>query len=287
MRRLLALLVTLLFAALPAVAQEARPEGPEGARHREQIWRVPHVSDEGRSLGVLIFRPPGEAPRPLVVLAHHTSAEAARNGEATHGVYPQAVSWFVERGYVVAVVHRRGYGLTGGERAERFACRRPSHVAAARADAADLAAAIDALTRLPFVRREGVVAIGQSTGGWAVTGLAAENHPAVAAVINFGGGRRGRSGETGEACALDELARDAEVLGRRARTPALWIYTANDRSFPPDLARRMAEAYRSGGAPLDFRALPAFGSDGHGLFPNPAGLPIWAPVVEPFILKFR
>lgn len=49
----------------------------------------------------------------------------------------------------------------------------------------------------------------------------------------------------------------------------------------------MAEAYRSGGAPLDFRALPAFGSDGHGLFPNPAGLPIWAPVVEPFILKFR
>jgi len=287
MRRFLALLVVALFAAVPAAAQEARPEGSEGARHREQVWRIPHVSDEGRSLAAIVFRPPGDTPRPLVVMAHHTSAEAARNAEPAHGVYPQVVSWFVERGYVVAVVHRRGYGLTGGERAERFACRRPNHAGVARADAADLAAVIDALTRLPFIRREGVIAIGQSTGGWAVMGLAADNHPAVAAVINFGGGRRGRSGETGETCALEELVRDAATLGRRARTPALWIYTENDQSFPPALTRRIAEAYRAGGAPLEFRLLPAFGTDGHALLPSSSGLRVWEAVVEPFVLRFR
>ncbi len=109
MRRRLLLVLAWLLAAAPARAGGAAG-GAEGARHREQVWRIPHVSDEGRVLAAILFRPPGETPRPLVVMAHHTSAEAPRNGEPSHGVYPQAVSWFVERGYAVAVVHRRGYG---------------------------------------------------------------------------------------------------------------------------------------------------------------------------------
>lgn len=285
-RTVLGLAASLLLGA-SALAQTATPEGSEGAFHREQVWRLPHNSDEGRSIAAIVFRPSGEAPRPLVLMAHHTSADAARNGEPRHGVYPHVVSWFVERGYVVAVVHRRGYGLTGGERAERFACARPNHFAAGRADAADLMAAIDALTVLPFVRRDGVVAVGQSTGGWSVATLAAENHPAVAGIVNFGGGRRGRSGATGEACALDALVRDARFIGRRARTPSLWIYTENDLSFPPDLSRRMADAFRESGGVLEFRLLPPFGRDGHALLPNPGGIPIWEPEVERFILRFR
>ncbi len=285
-RTVLGLVAALLLGA-PALAQTATPEGSEGAFHREQVWRLPHNADEGRSIAAIVFRPSGEAPRPLVLMTHHTSADAARNGEPRHGVYPHVVSWFVDRGYVVAVVHRRGYGLTGGERAERFACVRPNHFAAGRADAADLMAAIEALTGLPFVRRDGVIAVGQSTGGWSVATLAAENHPAVAGVINFGGGRRGRSGATGETCALDALVRDARFIGRRARTPALWIYTENDQSFPAELARRMADAFREAGGTLDFRLLPPFGRDGHALLPNPGGIPIWGPEVERFILRFR
>lgn len=285
--RALAACLCLILAVSNGVAADAQPEGTEGAFHREQVWRLPHEADEGRSLAVILFRPPGERPSPLVVMTHHTSADAVRNGEPRHGVYPHAVAWLVERGYAVAVVHRRGYGLTGGERAERFACRRPNHFGAGRADAADLGAAIDALTALPFVRRTGVVVIGQSTGGWAAASLAAENHPAVAGIINFGGGRRGRSGETGETCALEELVRDARVIGRRARTPSLWLYTENDQSFPPGLTRRMAEAYRGAGGVLDFVLLPPFGQDGHALLPNPRGIAVWGPIVERFILKFR
>lgn len=276
-----------LLGAVPAAAGEARPEGAEGAFHREQVWRLPHDADEGRSLAVILFRPQGEAPSPLVAMTHHTSGDPVRNGDPRHGVYPHAVAWLVERGYAVAVVHRRGYGLTGGERAETFACRRPNHFGAGRADAADLGAAIDALTALPFIRRGGVIVIGQSTGGWAAATLAAENHPAVAGIVNFGGGRRGRSGETGQTCALDELVRDAAHIGRRARTPSLWLYTQNDQSFPPDLARRMADAYRGAGGALDFMMLPPFGQDGHALLPNPRGMAVWGPIVERFILKFR
>lgn len=280
-------LMVALLASAPVAAQSAAPEGGQGAFHREQIWRVPHNVDEGRSLGVILFRPPGEERRPLVVMTHHTSGDARNNAQPRHGVYPHVVTWFVERGYALALVHRRGYGLTGGERAERFACRRPAHYAGGRADAADLAAVIDALTLQPFIRRDGVIAIGQSTGGWSVAALAAENHPAVAGVINFGGGRLGRSGETGETCALDALVRDAAFMGRRARTPALWIYAENDQSFPAVLARRMADAYRTAGGILDFVVVPPFERDGHALLPNPRGIAIWGPIVERFILRFR
>ncbi|MBN8940668.1 MAG: prolyl oligopeptidase family serine peptidase [Rhizobiales bacterium] len=282
--------LVLLLAALlagPAQAQAARPEGQESGPHREQVWRIGQPADDGRSIAAIVFRPPDDSPAPLVVMAHHTSAEAARNGEARHGVYPHAVNWFVERGYVVAVVHRRGYGLSGGERAERFACRRPNHIAGGRADAADLGAAIDALTSQPFVRRGGVIVVGQSTGGWATLALAAENHPAVAGIVNFAGGRLGRSGETGGICAIDELVRDAAVLGRRARTPTLWIYSDNDRSFPPALARRLYQAFVEAGGVAEFVAMPAFAHDGHALLPDARGIPLWEAAVEGFILRFR
>ena len=47
--------------------------------------------------------------------------------------------------------------------------------------------------------------------------------------------------------------------------PVVWLVAANDSYFPPDLSRQMADAFRKGGDKVDFRALPAFGSEGHWL----------------------
>ena len=285
MRFVVALLA--LFFAAPAFAQTATPTGSEGTINREQIYRFPHVADEGRTLAAIVFRAPGDTPRPLVIMNHHTSGDAARNAEPRHGVYPNSVAWFIERGYVVAVLHRRGYGLTGGALADVFACASPNHVRAGRADAADIGSAVDALIQLPFIRKDGVIIVGQSTGGWASIAMAAENHPAVAGIINFAGGRRGTSGQTREVCAIDQLPRDAGYFGRRARTPSLWIYSENDRLFSPNLVKAMRDAYVGAGGKVEFSGLPAFGDDGHSLFPNPRGIPTWGPIVERFILKFR
>lgn len=282
-------LIALLFLIFAVGASTAQPvaDGPEGTPHREQAYRFPHLQDEGRSLYAWVYRPQGDQPRRLVIFNHHTSGDAARNQEPRHGLYPSAVAWFLDRGYVVALLHRRGYGRTGGERAMGFQCARPNHAAGGRVDAADIGTAVDQLTRLSFVQRDGVVLVGQSTGGWAVMAFAAENHPQVAAIINFGGGRRGISAQTRESCAMDELARDAGVFGARARTPSLWLYTENDRSFPPAISRRMADAYRTAGGRIDFHMLPAFGDDGHALLPNPRGAATWGPLVERFIQPFR
>ena len=47
--------------------------------------------------------------------------------------------------------------------------------------------------------------------------------------------------------------------------PVTWLVAANDSYFTPDLSRQMADAFRAGGNKVDFRVLPAFGSEGHWL----------------------
>ena len=62
----------------------------------------------------------------------------------------------------------------------------------------------------------------------------------------------------------------------------LWVYSANDHFFGPDLAQQLDVAFTSAGGNVDFVGAPAFGSDGHGLF-SPAGIPVWPPYVEKFL----
>ena len=44
-----------------------------------------------------------------------------------------------------------------------------------------------------------------------------------------------------------------------------WLVAANDSYFSPALSRQLADAFRSGGGKVDFRVLPAYGSEGHWL----------------------
>jgi homoserine acetyltransferase len=65
--------------------------------------------------------------------------------------------------------------------------------------------------------------------------------------------------------------------------PELWIYSANDRYFGPELARRMHTAFvRSGGA-AEFVEAPPTGLDGHGYFA--VAMDDWSPRVERFLRR--
>ena len=61
--------------------------------------------------------------------------------------------------------------------------------------------------------------------------------------------------------------------------PVTWLVAANDSYFSPDLSRKLADAFRSGGAKIDFHVLAASGgdlavewreADGHVLMTGPA-----------------
>ena len=62
--------------------------------------------------------------------------------------------------------------------------------------------------------------------------------------------------------------------------PVTWLVAANDSYFPPDLSKQMADAFHKGGDKVDFRVLPAFGSEGHWLAETDGGEKIFGPVLE-------
>lgn len=232
-----------------------------------------------------ICRPAAPGPAPLVVINHGSPGDAAaRPTMRPYVCGSEAVRWFTERGFIAAIPMRRGYGQTGGAWAENYGgCARVDYGSAGRETARDILAVVRAMQGRPDVAPGPAMVVGQSAGGWGSLALAAQNPPEVSLIVNFAGGRGGwQNGLPNNVCRPDQLVRMAGEFGTTARIPTLWIYTANDSFFGPSLAARMAEAWRVGGAPLDFQALPGFGRDGHGTFSAAGGSEVWGPLVQAF-----
>lgn len=282
-RAVLAALGVLLFLSPVARAQQGPVGTPEG-EWREQVYLIPLPHDGGRTMHTLVLRPQGRDKAPLAVINHGSPANAGERPGMKPG-FRAARTWFLRRGYVVALPMRRGYGETGGQWVEEFgACAHPDYRKAGLESAKDVQAAIDYLTRLDFVEPERVVVVGHSAGGWASVALASQNPPKVAAMVDFAGGRGGYAGgKPNSNCDPDRLVQAAGEFGRTARIPMLWIYAQNDLFFSPTISSRMAEAFKSNGGIADYQLLGAFGKDGHSLFTSADGLDRWQPLVARFL----
>ena len=60
----------------------------------------------------------------------------------------------------------------------------------------------------------------------------------------------------------------------------VWLEAANDSYFPPDLAKQMADSFRADGGTVEFKALPAFGSEGHALAESDGADKLFGPVLD-------
>jgi dienelactone hydrolase len=259
------------------------PEAPPAGRWREQLHWLP-VGD--RLIQARLCRPEGEAAAPLVVINHGSPADPAQrpNMRGT-ACSAEAARWFLARGYAVMIPLRRGYGASGGGWAEGYGpCQNADFARGGRETARDIAASIAYATQLPSIRPERVLVVGQSAGGWGALALAAENPPQVAAIANMAGGRGGwADGRANSNCRPDLLVQAAADFGRTARLPTLWIYTANDTFFSPELAARMYAAFTGAGGVAEMRALPGWQRDGHSMFFGAGGSASWGPVIEPWL----
>ncbi len=261
--------------ALSAMAQAQSP-GPQGRPSREQDWRIPAAAGSPLLL-TTVYRPRGDGPWPLMVANHGIPAgkpqEFLRN----------LTDWFVDRGYVVAVPWRRGYGPTGGAVADdRGPCNNPVYFKAGIETASDIRAVIDYLRTQPFVLPGRTIVVGQSAGGWGTIALSSTNPPGVAGMVNVAGGQGGRCFRAGGG-QPDTLVAAAARYGSTARIPMLWIYAANDSSFSPALAQRLADAYNGAGGRADLRLVGAVGGDGHDLLALRPGLAVWQPLMAAFV----
>ncbi|MBU8540291.1 alpha/beta hydrolase family protein [Falsiroseomonas tokyonensis] len=274
MRKMMFLLA-LLASACAAEAPAADPS----------LLRIA-IPGTGQEIPARLCRPDVGGPVPLAVINHGSPANAAgRAGMAPQPCSAEAVRWFLARGFAVLLPLRRGYGAEGGLWAEGYgACASPDFAAGGRQTAQDIAAAVAAGRALPGIRPEGVLVVGQSAGGWGALALASAPPEGVVAVVNMAGGRGGwAGGQPNSVCAADRLVAAAGRFGQKARLPTVWIYTANDSFFGPDLARSMHQAFTAAGGRAQFAALPAFGNDGHSLFFGRGGSAVWGPVVERFL----
>lgn len=268
-----------------STARTAGPITEEKGPWREQDHWIP-VEGTNQFILMRLCRPAGSNPVRLVVANHGSPSSAAqRPNMAPWSCEQRAISWFLTRGYAVALPLRRGYGASGGTWAENYgSCRDPNFVAGGTETARDIRSAVTYATALPGIRPDGAVVVGQSAGGWGSLALAARNPPEVAAIVNMAGGRGGRVDNLpNNNCRADVLATSAGQFGQSARVPSLWVYTANDSFFSPSLAGAMHQNYVQAGGVAEFRALPAFGQDGHGLFTAAGGPQIWGPLVEAFL----
>jgi len=279
-------LATLARAGGPADAQQMPgPQGPPeaGGFHR-QLWLIP-IPGETILMRATVMRPSGSGPFPLAVLNHGSSQNSERRAKLSVPDYPIASRWFLDRGYVVVLPLRPGHGETGGPYFEdQGRCDGADYHGAGLATARSIRAAIDDMTAQPFVRKTDVVAVGQSAGGWGALALASGNSQAVKAVINFAGGRGGRSdSKPNNNCSPERLVATAAEFGHSARVPTLWLYSENDSFFAPALSKGMYEAFRGAGGSAEYHLLPPFGADGHDLIESGDAAPLWAPIVDKFL----
>ena len=280
MPRLLRLLYALLagLIALPAAAQQTR----------EEVVRIPA---SGTSLVATVMRPAGDDTRPLVVINHGSPPDAASRPTMSAARFAALSSWFVERGYVVVLPLRRGYGQTGGAWAETYgSCESPDYYRAGLEGASDIEAAIAFMRRQPFVATERTLVVGESAGGWATMALSSLNPRGVAGMVNLAGGRGGHqelaSGANGN-CRPAALVTAAGRYGATARVPTLWIYAENDSFFSPVLARRMFGAYAAAGGQASLRLLPPLDVDGHLLAANESTVAAWSAALADFLVTLK
>src|SRR5438477_1252985 len=267
MRSAKAFLALLAFAGQAALAQPPLgAQGPEGEPDREQQWRVP-TPDADISAQAVLFRPPGDGPFRLALIAHATTQNVLRRAQMPQTGYRALAAFLVARGFAVLVPERPGHGATGGRYLENQGdCDGADYISAGRATAEAIVAALNYLRSQSFIRQDGTVVLGHSAGAWGALALAGEKVKGVSAIIAFAAGRGGHADDLpNQVCARHRLLATAAEFGKGARVPVTWLVAANDTYFSPELSRQLADAFRSGGGRVDFHVLAASGSEGHWL----------------------
>lgn len=274
--------VFLVVVALCAICQHSAlaqvrfgAQGAEGEPDRMQQWLVPSP-DRDIAAHAVLFRPPGDGPFRLALIAHASTQNLLRRAQMPQPEYRALAAWLVKRDFAVLVPERLGHGGTGGRYLEdQGGCDDPDYFRAGRATADEIAVALNFLRRQSFIRQDGAIVLGHSAGAWGALALASRNPPGVSSIIAFAPGRGGHADDfANSVCTPHRLVSTAAEFGKGARVPVTWLVAANDSYFSPDLSRQLADSFRAGGGSVDFHVLAASGNEGHWLVESEAAVKI-------------
>ncbi len=220
-----------------------------------------------------IWKPPGAGPFPAILWNH--------GSEKNPGAVDSVAAFFVTRGYVFFVPHRRGQGRspgpyimdqlkTAGSVAERSLMLVKLH----EAQFGDQLAALTYLKRLPFVDQRRLTVMGFSFGG-IQTMLAAGRGSGYRVAVNCSGAAQTWSSSP-------DLQRRLIAAARTAAMPVFFLQAQNDYDLTPN--RVLSEQVKASGKRAESRVYPAHGisaQDGHGFCVR--GVNVWGPDAVRFI----
>lgn len=270
----LALLPLLSLLTAPVCAQVTfGASGQEGEPFRRQEWRVPSLETD-IAARALLFRPAGAGPFRLAVIAHASTQNVLRRAQMPQPEYRALAGFLVARGFAVLVPERLGHGATGGRYVEdQGGCDEADYARAGRVTAEEISFALEFLRKQDFVRKDAAVVIGHSAGGWGALALANADPKTISEITVFAPGRGGHANdEPNKICAPHALVTAAAEFGKAARIPVTWLVAANDSYFAPSFSKSLADAFRGSGGKVEFRTLPAVGSEGHWMVESEAGI---------------
>ena len=236
-------------------------------------------------LEVVIDKPPGDGPFPLLVVNHGSTGRGNNPALFTQTFSnPAFAEMFVKRGYMVAFPQRRGRGKSEGrlydegfnvDRNQGYACDPKQSLPGADRALTDIAAAVEVLRQRPDVAREPIVMAGISRGGILSIAYAGMHPRAVAGVINFVGGWMG------EGCPnASEINGALFKRGGMFPHQTLWLYGNHDPFYSLDHSRANFAAFQAAGGKGSFFDFEVPGGNGHRVMFSP---PLWTGHVDRYL----
>ena len=291
----LARLAAVLWLGLWGAGAGAQAQAPDEAavlkdlREQTQFISVTvtdlYGKQQTRQIPVMIFRPAGDGPFPLVIMNHGRATAEKRSAQGRQR-YEWLSRYLVGKGFAVLLPTRVGYADTYGdfdpEDTGTCQSRRPGPMAVAVAD--QVMATLAFAKTLPYVDTSRWLVMGQSAGGLTAVATVSRHPPGLVGAINFAGGSGGDpDGRPRNPCSPQQIESLWKDQARSATAPMLWLYWENDLYWGPDVPRRWHEAWTAGGGKAEFHTLAAAGQNGHGALNF--DMDHWVPHAEAFLAK--
>lgn len=241
---------------------------------------IPSV-EPGVALEIVAASPPGAGPFPAMVFNHGSTGRGQNKALYTRTVAPAVVAdYFVERGWMILFLQRRGRGKSGGFYGEGLSPNGSGYscevdIAVTEFDRAveDVDALVSHLRERSEVDQETLAVGGVSRGGILAIAYAGMRPETFRGAINFNGGWLGRG------CPNHEIVNpQLFVRGASAGIPTLWLHGSRDQYYSIEHCISNFERFRSAGGQGEFVAAPM----GHALMFKPA---LWTGHVDRYLAE--
>ena len=252
----------------------------------ESIMISTELREDGKPvrLEVVIAKPQGDGPFPLLVVNHGSTGQGTNPALFTETFSnPAFAEMFVNKGYMVAFPQRRGRGRSEGlydegfnvDRNRGYACDPKLSLPGADRGLTDIAAAVEVLSQRPDAARRPILMAGVSRGGILSIAYAGMRPLEVAGVINFVGGWMG------EGCRnASEINGTLFKRGGMFPRPTLWLYGNQDPFYSLDHSRANFAAFQAAGGKGSFFDFEVPGGNGHRVIHSPL---LWTGYVDRYL----